>query len=125
MDVVISNCVINLSTAKERAIGEAFRVLKPGGRFAVSDMVFLDDKDKLPADVVRSVELWAGCVSGALEKEEYEALLARAGFEDVSVEVTHTYGAELAASGCCGGPGLQTLGEVQLASAFVRGRKPS
>ncbi len=68
VDVVISNCVINLSTAKERVIGEAFRVLKPGGRFAVSDMVFLGDKSKLPAEVVRSVELWAGCVSGAMEK---------------------------------------------------------
>jgi arsenite methyltransferase len=82
VDVVISNCVINLSTAKESVIGEAFRVLKPGGRFAVSDMVFLGDKSKLPAEVVRSVELWAGCVSGALEKGEYEALLRGAGFED-------------------------------------------
>lgn len=125
VDVVISNCVINLSTAKERAIGEAFRVLKPGGRFAVSDMVFLGDKSKVPAEVMRSMELWSGCVSGALEKGEYEALLREAGFEDVSVEVTHTYGAELAASGCCGGPDLQqALGEVQLASAFVRARKP-
>jgi arsenite methyltransferase len=125
VDVVISNCVINLSTAKERAIGEAFRVLKPGGRFAVSDMVFPGDKSEIPAEVMRSVELWSGCVSGALEKGEYEALLREAGFEDVSVEVTHTYGAELAASGCCGGPDLQqVLGEVPLASAFVRARKP-
>jgi arsenite methyltransferase len=125
VDVVISNCVINLSTAKERAIGEAFRVLKPGGRFAVSDMVFLGDRSKVPAEVMRSMELWSGCVSGALEKGEYEALLREAGFEDVSVEVTHTYGAELAASGCCGGPDLQqALCEVQLASAFVRARKP-
>ena len=125
VDVVISNCVINLSTAKERAIGEAFRVLKPGGRFAVSDMVFLGDKSEVPAEVMRSVELWSGCVSGALEKGEYEALLREAGFEDVSVEVTHTYGAELAASGCCGGLDLErALGEVSLASAFVRARKP-
>jgi arsenite methyltransferase len=125
VDVVISNCVINLSTAKERAIGEAFRVLKPGGRFAVSDMVFLGDKSKVPAEVMRSVELWSGCVAGALEKGEYEELLRGAGFEDVSVEVTHTYGAELAASGCCGGSDLQqNLGEVPLASAFVRARKP-
>jgi arsenite methyltransferase len=124
VDVVISNCVINLSTAKERAIGEAFRVLKPGGRFAVSDMVFLGDKSEVPAEVMRSVELWSGCVSGALEKGEYEALLREAGFEDVSVEVTHTYGAELAASGCCGGLDLErALGEVSLASAFVRARK--
>jgi arsenite methyltransferase len=127
VDVVISNCVINLSTAKERVIGEAFRVLKPGGRFAVSDMVFLGDKGKLPAEVVRSVELWAGCVSGALEKGEYEALLRGAGFEDVSVEITHTYDAE-AQSGCCGESGCcgdtEALREVPLASAFIRARKP-
>jgi arsenite methyltransferase len=117
VDVVISNCVINLSTAKERAIGEAFRVLKPGSRFAVSDMVFPVDKSEVPAEVMRSVELWSGCVS--------EALLREAGFEDVSVEVTHTYGAELAASGCCGGLDLErALGEVSLASAIVRARKP-
>ncbi len=124
VDVVISNCVINLSTAKERAIGEAFRVLKPGGRFAVSDMVFLGEKGRLPAEIVRSVELWSGCVSGALEKSEYEALLREAGFEDVSVEVTHTYGSDLAA-GCCGEGGIpQALNEVPLASAFIRARKP-
>ena len=96
VDVVISNCVINLSTDKPRVISEAFRVLKPGGRFAVSDMVFLGDKGKLPAEVVESIESWAGCVSGALEKDEYEGLLREAGFEDVSVEVTHTYDEELA-----------------------------
>src|ERR687898_2853425 len=65
VDVVISNCVINLSTEKERVIGEAYRVLKPGGRFAVSDVVFLGDKGNLPSEVVRSAELWAGCISGA------------------------------------------------------------
>ena len=132
VDVVISNCVINLSTEKERTIGEVFRVLKPGGRFAVSDMVFLGDKSKLSAGVVRSVELWAGCVSGALEKGEYEALLREAGFEDVAVEVTHTYEPEAAAgSSCCGGSGCcgeaetsEALKEVPLASAFVRARKP-
>ena len=122
LDVVISNCVINLSAAKERVIGAAFRVLKPGGRFAVSDMVFLGDRSRIPAEVMRSVELWSGCVAGALEKTEYEELLRAAGFEDVPVEVTQTYGAELAGTGCCGGPDLQTLIEVQLASAFVRGR---
>jgi arsenite methyltransferase len=125
VDVVISNCVINLSAAKERVAGEAYRVLKPGGRFAVSDMVFLGDRSRIPAEVMRSVELWSGCVSGALEKGEYEELLRGAGFEEVSVEVTHTYGEEIAASGCCGGSDLQALGEVQLASAFVRGRKPA
>lgn len=133
VDVVISNCVINLSTDKPRVLSEAFRVLKPGGRFAVSDMVFLGDKGKLPPDLVSSIESWAGCISGALEKEEYEGLLREAGFEDVSVEVTHTYDSGLAeavpASGCCGGSGCcgdtatATAG-VELASAFVRGCKP-
>ena len=104
VDVVISNCDINLSAAKERAIGEAFRVLKPGGRFAVSDiMVFLGEKSRIPAGVMRSAELWSRCVAGALEKSEYEALLRGAGFEEVSVEVTHTFEQELAVSGCCGG----------------------
>ncbi len=112
VDVVISNCVINLSTDKAGVMGEAYRVLKPGGRFAVSDMVFLGDKRKLPAEVVRSVESWAGCVSGALEKDEYERLLGGAGFEDVSVEVTHTYDTGAATgSGCCGGRAAATTPE--------------
>jgi arsenite methyltransferase len=130
VDVIISNCVINLSTAKNRALSEAFRVLKPGGRFAVSDMVFLGAREKLPAEVLHSLELWAGCVSGALEKREYEALLRGVGFEDVSVEVTHTYEPEsVAGSGCCGGPDgcvdTGALGEVPLASAFIRATKPA
>ena len=133
VDVIISNCVINLSTDKARALGEAFRVLKPGGSLAVSDMVFLGDKGRLPAEVVRSVESWAGCVSGALEKDEYEQFLREAGFEAVSVEVTHTYDTGPAAdSGCCGGPGccgdtaeINAATEVSLASAFIRGHKPS
>jgi arsenite methyltransferase len=133
VDVVISNCVINLSTDKPKVLSEAFRVLKPGGRFAVSDMVFLGDTGKLPSELVRSIEAWSGCVSGALEKEEYEGLLRGVGFEDVSVEVTHTYDEELAEAGlaseCCGGSGCYgetataTAG-VELASAFIRGRKP-
>jgi arsenite methyltransferase len=114
-------------------IGEAFRVLKPGGRFAVSDMVFLSDKGKLAPEVVSSLELWSGCVSGALEKREYEVLLEEAGFDDVSVEVTHTYEQEAVSAGssCCGGSGCcgdveitEALDEVPLASAFIRGRKP-
>jgi arsenite methyltransferase len=136
VDVVISNCVINLSTDKPRVISEAYRVLKPGGRFAVSDMVFLGDKGKLLNELVRSMEAWSGCVSGALEKDEYEALLREAGFEDVSVEVTHTYEEEFAeSSGCCGASGCcgdtattaatTASAEVPLASAFIRGRKPA
>jgi len=129
VDVVISNCVINLSADKPRVISEAFRVLKPGGRFAVSDIVFLGDKSKLPTELVRSMEAWSGCVSGAPEKDEYEALLREARFEDVSVEVTHTYEEEFAAtSECCGGSGCggdtTVATEVPLASAFIRGRKP-
>jgi ubiquinone/menaquinone biosynthesis C-methylase UbiE len=130
VDVVISNCVINLSTDKPRVLSEAYRVLKPGGRFAVSDMVFLGDKDKLPTEVVESIESWAGCVSGALQKDEYGRMLSEAGFEDVSVEVTHTYDTGTANSGCCGGSGgcyggnTATSG-VELASAFIRGRKPA
>jgi SAM-dependent methyltransferase len=128
VDVVISNCVINLSTDKPKVLSEAFRVLKPGGRFAVSDMVFLGDKSRLPAELVRSIEAWSGCVSGAPEKNEYERLLEEAGFEDVSVEVTHTYEEEFAgASGCCGDTATTAAttaaAEVPLASAFIRGRK--
>ncbi len=140
VDVVISNCVINLSTDKPKVISEAFRVLKPGGRFAVSDMVFLGDKGKLPPELVDSIESWAGCVSGAPEKDEYEGLLRDAGFEDVAVEVTHTYDEELVearladaerASGCCGGSGCcgdtatATTAGIELASAFIRARKPA
>jgi arsenite methyltransferase len=130
VDVVISNCVINLSTDKPKVISEAFRVLKPGGRFAVSDMVFLGDKSKLPDELVKSMEAWSGCVSGALQRDEYEGLLREAGFEDVSVEVTHTYEREFAeASGCCGETATTAVttgaAEVPLASAFITGRKPA
>ena len=133
VDVVISNCVINLSTEKDKVISEAFRVLKPTGRFAVSDMIFLGPKSMLPPEVVRSMELWSGCVSGALEKGEYEELLLAAGFEDVSIEVTHTYDAAAitAMSDCCGGSEQtgdastrDALQDVPLASAFIRARKP-
>lgn len=119
VDVVISNCVINLSADKKRVLGEASRVLKPGGRFAVSDVVFLGDKDALPAEILRKVELWTGCVAGALERSEYEALLAEVGFEDISVEVTHTYPPELV-DGLGGPEDVEAL----VASAFVRARKP-
>jgi SAM-dependent methyltransferase len=122
VDVVISNCVINLSTEKQRVISEAFRVLKPGGRFAVSDVVFLGDKNMLPPGVARSVELWSGCISGALEKGQYETLLSEAGFEEVAVEVTHTYPPEQIAG--LSGEDVEALREVPAASAFIRARKP-
>jgi len=88
VDVVISNCVINLSADKRRVFAEAFRVLKPGGRFAVSDMVV---KGQLPGPVRRSMEAWTGCLAGVLEEDEYRALLAEAGFEEVEVEPTRIY----------------------------------
>jgi arsenite methyltransferase len=91
VDVIISNCVVNLSGDKQRVIEEAFRVLKRGGRFAVSDVVV---QGELPADMKRSMELWVGCVAGALSDVEFVKLLSDAGFEDPTVEFTRTYEAE-------------------------------
>ncbi|HZS70409.1 MAG TPA: arsenite methyltransferase [Candidatus Acidoferrum sp.] len=91
VDVVISNCVINLSADKDRVLREAFRVLKPGGRFAVSDVVTRGD---LPAAIRSSVLLWAGCVAGALEENEYRARLLSAGFEQIQIEPTRVYRVE-------------------------------
>ncbi len=88
VDVIISNCVINLSGDKRKVIAEAFRVLKPGGRFAVSDVVV---QGELPVDVKNSMELWVGCVAGALGDQEFISLLNEAGFEEASVEMTRTY----------------------------------
>jgi arsenite methyltransferase len=111
VDVVISNCVINLSGDKTRVLREAFRVLKPGGRFAVSDVVV---QGQLPAELRQSMELWAGCIAGALEENTYRQLLSAAGFADVGVEVTRVHDAhDLAASG------------GRLVSAFVRATKPT
>jgi arsenite methyltransferase len=123
VDVVISNCVINLSTDKPKVISEAFRVLKPGGRFAVSDVVFLGSKSELPDEVLETVGLWTGCVVGALEKEEYEALLEKAGFEDVSMEVQNLYDPE-AIDGLDTPEKREALRKVSAASAFVRAKKP-
>jgi arsenite methyltransferase len=123
VDVVISNCVINLSTEKEKVFGEAYRVLKTGGRFAISDIVFLGDKSLLPAELVHEVEMWSGCVSGALEKKEYERMLAAAGFEEVSIEVTQIHSPETIIE-WRGARAAQQLREVQIASTFVRAKKP-
>ncbi len=128
VDVIISNCVINLSADKAQVLREAFRVLKPGGRFAVSDVVV---QGELPAVIRRSMEQWVGCVAGALEEETYRRLLAATGFAEVGVEVTRVYAAEdLAASKCCdstqaqgGFVDLATAGG-RLVSAFVRATKP-
>src|SRR5690348_12031711 len=128
VDVVISNCVINLSTDKRTVLREAFRVLKPGGRFAVSDVVV---QGTLPPELRQNMELWAGCIAGALEETTYRQLLTQAGFTDVGVEVTRVYDARaLSSSECCSGPECQTtcsdLGDSgQLISAFVRASKPA
>src|SRR5438128_2051973 len=124
VDVIISNCVINLSADKDRVFAEAFRVLKPGGRFAVSDVVV---RGEVPADIRRSVELWIGCVAGALSEDDYRAKLAKAGFTDVEIEPTRIYRAEDARE-FLAGAGLdadaiapQVNGKFM--SAFVRARK--
>ena len=126
VDVIISNCVINLSGDKRRVLAEAFRVLKPGGRFAVSDVVV---QGELPADVRRSMNLWAGCVAGALGDREFIALLEEAGFEDASIEMTRTYSADDARA-FLAGSGLDAdriAAEVEgrVGAAFVRARKPA
>jgi len=125
VDVIISNCVINLSADKRRVLGEAFRVLKPGGRFAVSDVVV---RGEIPPAVRRSMELWVGCVAGALEEGEYRALLAGAGFVEVGVEPTRIYAFEDARA-VLAGAGLDAdvlAREVggRIMGAFVRARKP-
>ena len=126
VDVIISNCVINLSADKERVLREAFRVLKPGGRFAVSDVVVRGDA---PPEVRRNMELWIGCVAGALEEMEYRDLLADAGFRRIDVESTRVYKAEDAAA-FLAGSGLDpetfaTQIDGKFMSAFVRATKPT
>ena len=125
VDVIISNCVINLSADKNRVLAEAFRVLKPGGRFAVSDVVVRGDD--VPAAVRRSMELWIGCVAGALEENEYRAKLAAAGFTSIDVEPTRIYrAADARAFLDQGGLDASLLEKVdgRFMSAFVRAQKP-
>lgn len=130
IDVVISNCVINLSTDKQRVLREAFRVLRPGGRFAVSDVVL---RRSLPPELSSSMRLWTGCVAGALLEDEYRRFLAEAGFVDVDIELTRVFDRaaveEMAratndeVSGCSSGDVAAAL-DGAIASAFVRARKP-
>ena len=125
VDVIISNCVINLSTDKDAVLRESFRVLKPGGRFAVSDVVVRGD---VPADVRRSMELWVGCIAGALDERDYALKLRAAGFADVEVEPWRIYHVEEARAFLTeSGLDVDRLAsdiEGRFASAFVRARKP-
>jgi arsenite methyltransferase len=124
VDVIISNCVINLSSDKGRVLREAFRVLKPGGRFAVSDVVVRGD---VPADIRRSVELWVGCVAGALEEADYERLLKEAGFDGVEVEPWRIYNVsdarDFMATEGVDVDAMAPLVEGKFASAFIRAVK--
>lgn len=124
VDVIISNCVINLSGDKRAVLKEAFRVLKPGGRFAVSDIVL---KEGLPDPVQRSMALWTGCVAGALEEEQFIALLREVGFEGASIEPTRVYSREDALALLQGtglDPALAEQVDGKVMSGFVRATKP-
>ena len=125
VDVIISNCVINLSGDKDKVLREAFRVLKPGGRFAVSDVVV---RGAVPAAVRRSMELWVGCIAGALEESDYRAKLAAAGFDGIDLEVTRVYDTEdarafLIEEGIDANAIADQVGG-KVVSAFVRAVKP-
>jgi len=125
VDVIISNCVINLSGDKDRVFAEAFRVLRPGGRFAVSDVVVQGD---VPAEFRRNVELWVGCIAGALERDDYVSKLVRAGFESVRVQPTRVYNIEEARA-FLSGEGVDVDAAAPLVrdrfmSAFIRAQKP-
>lgn len=125
VDVIVSNCVVNLSANKDRVFEEAFRVLKPGGRLAISDVVF---RVGVPVELRRNVDLWVGCVAGALEETEYRKKLAAAGFEAVEIEPTRIYQVEdarqfLSAKGIDVDAAAPLL-DGKVMSAFVRARKP-
>jgi ubiquinone/menaquinone biosynthesis C-methylase UbiE len=125
VDVIISNCVINLSGDKKKVLAEAFRVLKPGGRFAVSDIIV---RGGLPEPVKKSMPLWTGCVAGALEEQEFLDLLAEVGFEKPSIEATRVYTRDDAAALLAGtglDAGLAEQVEGRIISGFVRATKPA
>jgi len=125
VDVIVSNCVINLSGDKDRVLREAFRVLKPGGRFAISDVVV---RGEVPRDIRKSMELWVGCVAGALSEREYREKLAAAGFESVDIEVTRVYdindAREFLRSSGINGDTIASQVQDKFVSAFVRAVKP-
>ena len=126
VDVIISNCVINLSADKGKVLREAFRVLKPGGRFAVSDVVVRGD---VPEQVRRSMEMWVGCIAGALHDHEYTRTLAKAGFEDIDIEPTRVYSVEDARQFLTGeGIDVDAIApqvKDKFMSAFIRAVKPT
>jgi SAM-dependent methyltransferase len=126
VDVIVSNCVINLSADKDRVLAEAFRVLKPGGRLAVSDVVV---RGHVPQEVRRSMELWVGCIAGALRDYDYAAKLARAGFDEIDIEPTRIYSVEDARQFLAGegidADAIAPLIEGKFMSAFIRAVKPS
>src|SRR5579859_2561964 len=125
VDVIISNCVINLSADKDRVLGEAFRVLRPGGRFAVSDVVV---RGSVPEEVRQSMLLWVGCIAGALEEQEYLSKLAQAGFDDPSIEPTRVYNVEDARQFLTeAGVDVDAIARLvseKFLSAFIRATKP-
>jgi SAM-dependent methyltransferase len=124
VDVIISNCVINLSGDKDRVLTEAFRVLRPGGRLAVSDIVV---RGELPPEIRRRIELWAGCIAGALAETEYRSKLSSAGFEGIDVEPTRIYSADQVREFFADEPDgekIAQLADGKFMSAFVRAHKP-
>ena len=126
VDVIISNCVINLSADKDKVLREAFRVLKPGGRFAVSDVVV---RGEVPPEVRRSMELWVGCIAGALEETDYVRRLAKAGFDAIDIEPTRIYSVEDARQFLTGegidADAISKQVEGKFMSAFIRAEKPA
>jgi len=126
VDVIISNCVINLSADKDRVLHEAFRVLKPGGRFAVSDVV---TRGTMPGEIRKKVLLWVGCIAGALEESEYRSKLEAAGFEQIEVEPTRIYCVEEAREFLCSaGVDVEAIAsqvDQKFMSAFIRAVKPA
>ena len=126
VDVVISNCVINLSGDKDQVLREAFRVLKPGGRFAVSDVV---TRGAVPEQVRKSLLLWVGCIAGSLEDEDYRAKLTAAGFADIEIEPTRVYNVDDARAFLSSeGIDVEAIApqvEGKLMSAFIRATKPT